>query len=131
MKQVKTKDLAAVYSFFVGASMIGMWAAFYVSGQIPELETEPVRVSLHITAEVVTGISLIVGASGLYRNWSWGFRAYLLSMGMLLYTLIVSPGYYAEKGVMELVGMFVVFIVISAAFIILTLRKPDEFESQA
>ncbi|MCK4443921.1 MAG: hypothetical protein KAW09_05225, partial [Thermoplasmata archaeon] len=44
----------------------------------------------------------------------WGFKAYLLSTG-LLYTLIRSPGYYADRGVVGFVGMFVVLRVIAVA----------------
>lgn len=127
---MKIKNLAAVYSIFVGVSMIGMWTSFYFANAIPELETEPIRTILHIAAEIATGISLIIGGYGLYRNLNWGFRAYLLSMGMLLYTLIVSPGYYAQKGVIEFVGMFAVFIIISIAFIALSFKKPHQFEAE-
>jgi len=48
-----------------------------------------------------------------------GSRAYLLSMGMLLYTLTMSPGYHAQKGVIEFVGMFVIFVTISIIFVAL------------
>ncbi|MFQ6128985.1 MAG: hypothetical protein ACE5QW_08810 [Thermoplasmata archaeon] len=51
-------------------------------------KTELMR--MHIAAEVITG-NLIVGAIGLHKNMNRGFKAYLLSMG-LLYTLIQSPG---------------------------------------
>ncbi|MFB0505005.1 MAG: hypothetical protein ACETWE_14400 [Candidatus Bathyarchaeia archaeon] len=109
--------------------MVDMWTSFYFANAIPELETEPIRTILHITAEIATGVSLMIGGYGLYRNLKWGSRAYLLSMGMLLYTLTVSRGYYAQKGVIEFVEMFVIFIIISIVFIALSFLKPREFEA--
>ena len=126
---MKIKNLAATYSVFVKVSMIGMGTSFYFANAIPELETEPIRIILHITAEIATGVSLMLGGYGLYRNLKWESRVYLLSMGMLLYTLAVSPGYYAQKEVIEFVWMFVTFIIISIVFIALSFLKPREFEA--
>lgn len=69
---MKIRNLAATYSMLVGISMIAMWSYFYFADAIPELRTEPIRVSLHIAAEIATGVCLIAGASGLYRNKEWG-----------------------------------------------------------
>jgi len=124
---MRIRNLAATYSMLVGLSMIAMWSTFYFTNAIPELKTEPIRVSLHITAEIATGVCLITGAFGLYRNREWGVKAFLVSMGMLLYTSIVSPGYYAQKGVTEFVLMFAIITVVSAAFIALSLMKYREF----
>jgi len=120
-------NLAATYSMLVGFSMIAMWSSFYFANAIPELKTEPIRVSLHITAEIATGVCLIVGAFGLYRSREWGVKVFLVSMGMLLYTSIVSPGYYAQKGVTEFVLMFAIITVVSVAFIALSFIKYREF----
>ncbi|MCK4367562.1 MAG: hypothetical protein KAW84_06400 [Thermoplasmata archaeon] len=65
---------------------------------------------MHIAAEVITG-NLIAGAIGL-RKRDRGFNAYPLSMG-LLYTLIQSPGYHADRGVVGFIGMFAVFTVVA------------------
>ena len=71
---------------------------------------------MHIATEVITG-NLIAGATGLHKR-DRGFKAYLLSMG-LLYTLIQSPGYYTDRGVMGFVWMFTAFTV--TAFVALSL----------
>ena len=46
-----------------------------------------------------------------------------------MYTLTMSPGYHAQKGVIEFVGMFVIFVTISIIFIALSFLKPREFEA--
>ena len=124
---MRMRNLAATYSMLVGLSMIAMWSSFYFTDAIPELKTEPIRVSFHIVAEIATGVCLITGAFGLYRNKEWGIRVFPVSMGMLLYTSIVSPGYYAQKGVMEFVLMFAIITVVSVAFIALSFIKYREF----
>ncbi len=65
---------------------------------------------MRIAAEAITG-NLIVGALGLHKR-DRGFKAYLLSMELLC-TLIQSPGYHADQGVVGFVWMFVVLMVVA------------------
>jgi hypothetical protein len=103
----------AVFSIIVGVGMIVQWALSYFSKQIPELETERIRILFHIAAEMITAIMLISGGVGLLGHTEWGVPVYLLAIGMLLYTAIVSPGYFAQKGQWAWLGMFGVLIVLS------------------
>jgi hypothetical protein len=90
--------------------MIGQWVLSYQKKQIPELESEPVRIKFHIVGEIVTALALIVGAAGLLVDPGWGRQVYLVALGMLFYTTIVSPGYFAQQGKWGWVGMFAVVI---------------------
>ena len=126
---MKIKKIAAVYSIIIGVSMIGMWTVFYVTGGIPELYTEPAKITMHLIAEFVTAIALILGGFGLISNRKWAFQTYLLSMGMLMYTLIVSPGYYIQSGDFIFVAMFAVFIILAIIFITISYLKKDEFKT--
>lgn len=107
------KKFAAVYSIVVGVSMTAMWIMFYVTGSIPELITEPARILLHITAEIVTAVVLIIAGSGLLTGKTWGYEVYLVATGALLYTMIQSPGYFLHFGQASFVGMFIVLIILS------------------
>jgi hypothetical protein len=98
--------------------MIGQWTFSYLSKQIPELETEPIRIRFHLAAEFATAIALIVGGLGLLTEQVWGRQVYLIAMGMLLYTVIVSPGYFAQKGEWPMVGMFAVVLILALVGII-------------
>lgn len=118
---MKARKMASIYSFFMGISMIAMWSIFYVTNSIPEIQTKPIELGMHIAAEFLTAILLIAGAIGLFSNKNWGLKVYLLSMGMLLYTLIMSPGYFFQQGQIPFVVMFIVFIVLAVAFIILSI----------
>jgi hypothetical protein len=104
---------AAVFAIIVGAGMFGQWLFFYVTGQIVELKTEPVRIGFHLAGECLTAVALIVGGAGLLLDLSWSRSLLLLAMGMLFYTAVVSPGYFAQKGQWPLVVMFAVLLLLA------------------
>jgi hypothetical protein len=110
---------AAVLALIVGVGMIGQWAMFLVAGQVPELETEPLRVRFHLAGEFVTAIALLVSGIALLTDQAWGRWFYLLAAGMLLYTVIVSPGYFADRGQWALVGMFAILLLLALVSIVL------------
>jgi len=126
---MKTKNMAAIYSILVGVSIIGIWTILLITDSIPEFDTEPKRIGMHLVAEIATGIILILGAYGLLSNKRWGYNVYLISMGMLIYTLLASPGYYAEKGNYLFVGMFAIILFFSMMFMVFSFVKQEEFAS--
>jgi hypothetical protein len=104
---------AAWYAIIVGVLMFGQWAFFLAAKQVPELKTEPVRISFHLAAEFLTAAALIAGGVGLLAQSAWGVQIYPVAMGMLIYTIIVSPGYFAQQRAWPLVGMFGVLLVLA------------------
>ncbi len=112
---------SALFAIIVGLGMIGQWAASYRSGQIPELVDEPIRIGFHIVAEMITAVALIIGGVGLLLRQSWANPLYLVAVGMLFYTAVVSPGYFAQKGQWTWLIIFTVLIIlglVSISFII-------------
>ena len=108
---------ASIFALVVGAGMIGQWLLFLATGQVPELKTEPLRIRFHLAAEFATAFALLVGGFALLTGQTWGRPFYLLAMGMLLYTIIVSPGYFAQKGQfiwLVIFGMLAVLALFSA-----------------
>jgi len=95
--------------------MIVQWSLSYISKQIPELETERIRILFHIAAELVTAVSLIGGGVGLLGSWEWGVSVYHGAIGMLLYTAIASPGYFAQKRQWGWLGVFGALIILALA----------------
>ncbi len=114
------KKLRIVFSLIVGLAMLFVWLLLYLSNGIPELATEPVRIWLHIAAEVATGAGLLIAGIGLWRNTTWAPRLHWLAMGALIYTLIQSPGYYAQMGEYAMVIVF--FIMLVSALLLVTQR---------
>jgi len=117
------------YSFFaivVGILMLLMWSFFLFAGMVPELDSRPAEIILHLCAEFSTALALIV--AGFLAFKSSGHRKWLypLSIGMLLYTLIVSPGYYIQSGDYLFVVMFGSLIVLSIVSLILFIGDTHE-----
>jgi hypothetical protein len=111
----------AIFSIVVGTGMIVQWGLSYFSRQIPELETEPIRIWFHIAAELITAAILIAAGIGILTGRGWGQPLYFVSAGMLIYTAIVSPGYFAQKGQYSWLFMFgaiLVLQVISLLFLL-------------
>jgi hypothetical protein len=97
---------SAWYGIVVGFMMIAQWTFFIITGGVPEFQTEPWRIALHLTAEMTTALVLIVSGIAALRSIAWGKTALLVGLGMVIYSEIVSPGYFAQLGQWALVGMF-------------------------
>lgn len=102
---------AGWYGVVVGAAMILQWGFFILSGGVPELESEPVRIGFHLAAELMTAAILIISGVGLLRGRMWARPVFLVGVGMLIYTALVSPGYFAQRGEWAFLVMFAVILV--------------------
>ena len=120
---------SAFYSIVVGLLMLAQWIFFLAAGAVPELKTEPIRISMHLAGEFLTAACLIVGGAGLLLGQSWGRWLSLVAAGMLAYTVIVSPGYFAQQGQWPLAAMFAVLLVLDVVNIYF-LARLKENESQ-
>lgn len=85
----------------------------YLTDQIPELKTEPYRIAFHITGELLTAVLLIMAGVAVLTSLSWALPVYLVAIGMLIYTVIVSPGYFAQKRQWAWVVMFAVLLILA------------------
>jgi FtsH-binding integral membrane protein len=110
--------IAGWYGIGLGVLMLGMWSFFLASGQVPELETERYRIYFHLAAEFITALCLVVGGFALLKNLPRSQTIYFVAAGMVLYSLVVSPGYYAQQGQWGFVVMFAVFAALTLISII-------------
>jgi hypothetical protein len=117
------------YSIAVGLLMIGQWAFFLSVGAVVELQTEPIRIAFHLAGELLTAASLIAGGVGLLRGTAWGKWLSLTAAGMLAYTVVVSPGYFAQSGQWPLVGMFAVLLALEVLNIYCLARVENRLEA--
>src|SRR5690606_24851550 len=118
----KPMKFAAWYALMVGLLMVGQWIFFLATGQVPELQTEPWRIYFHLAAEFVTAVGLIAGGVALLRNLAWAGAAYIPAAGMLLYSVIASPGCFAQQGAWTMVAMLALLLVLAIASIASVLR---------
>jgi hypothetical protein len=104
--------------------MIAQWIFFFVSGGIPEFQTEPWRIALHLAAELTAALVLIVSGVGILKFTTWGKNALLVGLGMVIYSEIVSPGYFAQLGRWALVAMFAALLFGATVAAILLVKTP-------
>ena len=114
---------SAVYAIVVGCLMAAMWTFFLASGQVPELASEPVRIALHLAGEFATAALLVVSGAASLGSRPWGAVLLPFALGMLAYTVIVSPGYYAQRGEPAFVALFAVLLVLTLLFFGLAARR--------
>jgi hypothetical protein len=115
--------LSSWFAILVGTGMLVQWAMFLLSGSVPEVRSEPIRLSFHLAGELITALLLIVSATGVLWARRWGPPLQLLSLGMLVYTLIVSPGYFAQRGEMGFFLMFGVILVLALGAIVAVVKE--------
>lgn len=109
---------AACYGIAVGALMILQWAFFLSTGNVPEIKTEPVRIVFHLVGEFVAALGLVVGGVALLLSAAWARTVYLVAVGMVIYSEIVSPGYFAQKKQWAFVGMFAVLLILAVVAVV-------------
>jgi hypothetical protein len=119
---VKQTRASAIYALTVGLMMLAMWSFFIASAQVPELRNKPVEIAFHLTVEFSTAIALVVAGLAALRGRLWGAVLELFAFGMLIYTIMLSPGYYAQLGQMMFVLMFAVLFVLTVLFTLLAAR---------
>src|SRR5215208_7308386 len=111
----------AWYGILVGLLMIAQWAFSILSSGVPEFQTAPWEIAFHLAAEWATALILIIGGLADLRTTSWAKQVLLVGLGMVIYSEIVSPGYFAQGGQWPLVAMFTVLLcgaVLSASMIL-------------
>lgn len=106
-------QFTAIFTLAVGVLMIVQWSLSLVTHKVPELSTQPRQITFHLVAEFLTAVFLIFAGIALLARSLVGYPVALLALGMLLYTLINSPGYFAQKGQWAMVVLFVVLLVLS------------------
>jgi len=124
------RKIAAVYSIIIGIVIIGSWLFSIATNQVTEIEIAPLQISYHLIAEFLTAVLLLIGGFCLFTNRGWGFHVFLIAMGMLLYAVIISAGYFGHREGMLMVGMFTILQILTAIFIGLSFYKWKEFKAK-
>jgi hypothetical protein len=90
--------------------MIGQWSLLMATGTVPEIKTEPIRLAFHLVAELFTAICLLLSGIAMLRQVSWSKVFGYFAGGLLAYTVIASPRYFAQQGQWPIVAMFAILL---------------------
>ena len=113
------------FALAIGGSIMVWWAVVLATGQAPEMAGAPVQLAFHVAAELLTALLLIRAGVGMLARSRWARDEYLVGLGMLLYTVIGSPGYFAQTGQWALVGIFAAVGVGAVAALVVAARSRD------
>lgn len=110
----------AWYGILIGFFMIVQWIFSIVTGGVPEFETTPWAIGFHLAAEMSTALMLIFGGISTLKSIVWGKQILLVGLGMVMYSEIVSPGYFAEQAQWAPVAVFAILL-LGAAYAVMSL----------
>ena len=108
----------ASYCLAVAAFMVLWWGLEIRNGALHRPDRSRGEIALHLAAEVVTALLLAVGGLILARGGQRWLA--LVGLGMLLYTVIQSPGYFVARHERAPVVMFAVLALLTIAAIVAT-----------
>ena len=106
----------AVYCLVVGASMIVWWAVELRNGVLGRGDRSRPEITLHVIAELVTAVVLIAGGVVILAGGAPDLA--FVGLGLLLYAVIQSPGYFLERGDRAMVWLFAVLVIVTTAAIV-------------
>lgn len=107
----------------VGALTLAQWGFFILGGLVPEFESEPIAIAFHLAAEVVMAVALLLTGAALLRGRRAAVPFALVAYGMLAYTAVNSPGYFAQLGQWPLVAMFGAVLALAGVAVALLLKR--------
>jgi len=110
------KKAPSIFSLFCGLAMLATWGFLLAAGQVIELQTSPIATGFLLAAEFLTALALLLGGIGLLTGQSWGLRADLAALGMLLYCTVFSIGVFGQQGNIPATGFFCVIAALAAYF---------------
>ncbi len=119
------KKMAGVYSILLGVSIMGLWSMLLSTGNVPELKTALISIAFHMAAETIMGILLLMSGVALIKDSKNGVSLFVLSNGLVIYSVVNSAGYYGEKGQWIMVAMFMAILFMSSFLTYGLLKKAE------
>lgn len=117
------RKITAVYSIVIGISVLGMWSMIILTGGITE---GAIEISFHLLSEFLMAILLIISGIGLLRGKTSGRKLFLISNGMLIYSVLNAAGYYGQSRNIAMTIMFLAIFIISSWLFMYELMLKNE-----
>ena len=113
----------AWYGILVGSLMIAQWIFTILTDGVPEFQTAPWEIAFHLVAEMSTALILVIGGIAALKSIPRAKQILLLGLGMVIYSEIVSLGYFAQREQWGLVSMFAILLFGAVVSAMQLLRK--------
>ena len=117
---MKFRKTTAIFAIIVGITMLGIWILQLLTGQATELQTALIEIALAITADWLTAVMLLVTGVGLILKHDWAHKLCLFALGMLVYSVLISSGYFGQLGDIIFVVLFAIIFILCVVFVVST-----------
>jgi len=104
---------AGWYATVVGILILIQWGFSLATTGVPELQTTPLQIIAHLSAEFATSIVLLASGLAVLNRKTWAAKAYSVASGMLIYAVINSSGYFVQLGRWVFVAIFSLVLVLT------------------
>lgn len=117
---------ASVFALSVGLMMLVQWTVTLIRKRVPGKD-EGIsgrgkrEMLFHWAAESLTSITLIFSGITMLLGWHGARSSHLLATGMLIYTVINSAGWFAERREWSMIGVFAVLLIGAAVSLVYVL----------
>lgn len=115
------KIAVAWYCIVVGVLLAGWWANDLRRGAWNRGDRTHGQLGLHLAGESVAAGLLIASGAAWLAVGAAANAAVAAALGMLLYTVIVSPGYFLARRELPAVAMFGVLVALTVTALAITL----------
>lgn len=99
-----------MYCVVVAVLMASWWVLEIRHGAMSRPDRSRAEIRLHVTGELLTAAALLLGGLWLIAGQD---DLALVGLGMLLYSVVVSPGYFVARHEVAPVAMFAVLTVMT------------------
>ena len=115
--------IIALYSIFLGFSVIGMWIMLLITEPVPEGKTE---MAFHLTSEIIMALLCITGGIHWLLNWKYAKTIIVVGFGMIIYSVLNAAGYYAERNNFSFVVLFIIILTVTLVAIVFLIRNKSK-----
>jgi len=104
------------YTIFIGILVIAMWIMILNGPAISEGKTE---LGFHLFSEFLMAIICIVSGLRLFVNKPGAKILNVCGLGMVIYSVLNTAGYYGEKGETAMLLVFIILTIMTVTAVIL------------
>jgi hypothetical protein len=119
----KAKKISAIYALACGISMFVLWVFFILTHRFPDLSARPIASALLLIAEAAAAAVSLCAGIGLFKEKLWAPPVFFVSMGMVLYAVILACGQFAQRGSVVFTGMFAALAVSTVLIVLVAVRE--------
>jgi hypothetical protein len=107
---------AAFFAVIAGAAILINWIYLFATGNVPELQVQPLTTWVRIVTELATAALLLAAGIGLAAAAPWARKLYLIAAGALLFAVVHAVAIYGQAGQVVMVIIALALAVIAFFF---------------